>query len=252
MAGEHSRSPRSPRLPRGRFGGLAPLSRAPRGGTLLRVATGRPLLVLVPTHLERLHLAASGAFEGRALVHAVGAGPLAAAANAALLATRLTPARVLLAGIAGSYDLARAPLGSARFATRTRCLDLGALPCDGSADGTRAAPLRLAPPDDAWLVDDLELALPEPRLAPIEPCALLTVHAASGTREQAEARARAAQALLEDMEGHAVAMACRAVGVPCSIARGVSNAAGDRDHARWAVEPALVAVRELALEWCGR
>ena len=216
------------------------------------MATGRPLLILVPTRLERRVLEASGEFAGRALVHEIGVGPIAAAANATLLAARLSPARVLLAGIAGSYDLARAPLGAARFATRTRCLDIGALPSDGSADGTRVVPLRLAPPDDAWLVDELELA-PPPRLrVPDEPCVLLTVHAASGTSAQATARARAADALLEDMEGHAVALACRTIGVPCSIARGVSNAAGDRAHARWTADAALLAVRELALDWCGR
>jgi futalosine hydrolase len=216
------------------------------------MASGRPLLILVPTHLERRVLVASGAFEGRALVHEIGVGPVAAATNAALLAARLAPARVLLVGIAGSYDPARAPIGTARWASRTRCLDLGALPADGVADGTRATPLRLAPPDHAWLVDELELAAPPRAAAPLESCTLLTVHAASSTPAQAAARSRASGALLEDMEGHAVAFACRHAGVPCSIARGVSNATGDREHARWAVEPALIAVRELALEWCGR
>jgi futalosine hydrolase len=215
------------------------------------VATGRPLLILVPTRLEKRRLEASDAFAGRALVEEIGVGPVAAAAHAALFVARLSPARVLLVGIAGSYDLLRAPLGEARFATRTRCLDIGALAADGATDWARATPLRLPPPDDRWLVDELELA-PTRRASRVhEPCGLLTVHAASSTRAQAAARARASGALLEDMEGHAVALACKAVGVPCSIARGISNAAGDRDHARWAVEAALDAARALALEWCG-
>ncbi|NBP89418.1 MAG: futalosine hydrolase, partial [Planctomycetia bacterium] len=50
----------------------------------------------------------------------------------------------------------------------------------------------------------------------------------------------------EDMEGFAVALACRLAGVPCQIIRGISNRAGDRDKAHWQIEPALRAVAKQA------
>jgi futalosine hydrolase len=36
--------------------------------------------------------------------------------------------------------------------------------------------------------------------------------------------------------------------VPCGIIRGISNAAGDRDHVRWQTAAALRAAAELALQ----
>jgi futalosine hydrolase len=44
-----------------------------------------------------------------------------------------------------------------------------------------------------------------------------------------------------------VALACRLAGVPLTIIRGISNTAGDRDHARWRVPEALAAAAGLAL-----
>ena len=52
-------------------------------------------------------------------------------------------------------------------------------------------------------------------------------------------------AAAEDMEGFAVALACRLAGVPLEIVRGISNTAGDRDHARWQIPLALAAAADL-------
>jgi futalosine hydrolase len=52
----------------------------------------------------------------------------------------------------------------------------------------------------------------------------------------------------EDMEGFAVAMACRLRGVPLDIVRGISNTAGDRDASRWQVAAALEAAGRLAVQ----
>jgi futalosine hydrolase len=49
------------------------------------------------------------------------------------------------------------------------------------------------------------------------------------------------------MEGFGVALACRLAGVPLTIIRGISNTAGDRDHARWRVPEALAAAAGLTL-----
>ena len=42
-----------------------------------------------------------------------------------------------------------------------------------------------------------------------------------------------------------MALACTLAGVPCGIVRGIANDAGDRDHSRWQVRPALVAAAAL-------
>ena len=55
-------------------------------------------------------------------------------------------------------------------------------------------------------------------------------------------------AAAEDMEGFGVALACALHGVPLSIVRGISNAAGQRAPAHWRISPALAAARTLLLE----
>lgn len=72
---------------------------------------------------------------------------------------------------------------------------------------------------------------------------LLTVGIASGTEATAAGRrARFPGVLVEDMEGFAVALACRQFGVSCRIWRGISNAAGDRRVGGWWIDEALQAV----------
>ena len=79
---------------------------------------------------------------------------------------------------------------------------------------------------------------------------MLTVAAASGTIAQAQLRRTQAHAHLEDMEGFGVALACHAAQVPCSILRGVSNRAGERDPTMWRTQAALEAARAVAVRWC--
>ncbi|MFM8578800.1 MAG: hypothetical protein ACKOCN_08370, partial [Planctomycetaceae bacterium] len=52
-------------------------------------------------------------------------------------------------------------------------------------------------------------------------------------------------AVAEDMEGFGVAMACRLVGVPLTIVRGISNIAGDRDTRQWRIRESLAAAADL-------
>ncbi|MCA9038471.1 MAG: hypothetical protein KDA91_25270, partial [Planctomycetaceae bacterium] len=59
------------------------------------------------------------------------------------------------------------------------------------------------------------------------------------------------EAVAEDMEGYAVAMACYAANVTVSIVRGISNQAGNRDQSHWKTKEALVSVAQ-ALSSCLR
>src|SRR3954468_15575436 len=88
---------------------------------------GHPTLVLVPTALEPPRLDDLGGFDARAaLVHLCGFGPIAAAARAAELIERLRPARVLLVGIAGTFDQERLPVGAAEAFTAVAVEGIGA------------------------------------------------------------------------------------------------------------------------------
>jgi futalosine hydrolase len=212
-------------------------------------------LVLVPTDVERLALAPIVA---RALGHddrleLCGFGPVAAAARTAALLARHRPARVLLVGIAGRLD-DRLTLGSAYRFERVACFGIGA----GSHDGFVPA-AQLGWPqwpgdqaDGSPVIGDV-IACGTDRVAKPNAELLLTACAASATAADVLARRRFhPEAAAEDMEGFAVAFACRMAGVPLDIVRGISNVAGDRDHSRWRTTPALHAAGDLAVQVIAR
>jgi futalosine hydrolase len=132
------------------------------------------------------------------------------------------PARVVLAGVAGSYDPALTALATVVSPSRVRCLGIG-------AGGRSAAQLGFADADELPLAGEGGLAL--------------SVAAASGSPGEADARLREHPgAVIEEMEGYAVALAAMIAGIPCCMVRGVSNRAGDRNTASWQLAPALEAV----------
>lgn len=206
---------------------------------------GSPTLVLVPTELERARLADLGGFGvGAALVDLAGFGVAASGARTAERLAVLRPARVLLVGIAGTYDAERAPVGSA--------LAFGRVVVDGIGVGTGrdyVPPPKLGFPQ--WpkagveaqpIFDELALAWPSEAL-------LVTTAAASANpSEAAWRRERFPAAIGEDMEGFAVALACALAGVPVAIVRGFSNVVGDRESRNWRIPSALSAARKVALE----
>lgn len=211
-------------------------------------------LVLVPTELERRVLepilAAAPAAPGTRCweVELCGFGPVAAAARTARLVGRHAPDRVLLAGIAGRLD-DRLALGAAYRFAEVACHGVGV----GAGDGfVPAAALAWPqwPGDAADGSPAIGDTIPCATDGPAEPQAelLLTACAASANADDVRTRRRLfPAATAEDMEGFAVALACRLCGVPCDIVRGISNTAGDRDSARWQTTVALRAAGELAL-----
>jgi futalosine hydrolase len=204
---------------------------------------------LVPTELELRRIADLGGIPaGLALVELCGFGPVAAAARTAALLSELRPARALLLGIAGAYDPAEHPLGSASE------FDVCAIEGLGVGEGRALlAPPALGFPQ--WpgreggtpaIYDRVALAT-APRSG--RPRLLLTTCAASADPAQARVRReRFPDAVAEDMEGFAVASACALAGVPLRIVRGISNAVGDRAAAHWRIPSALAAARAQALE----
>ncbi len=206
-------------------------------------------LVLVPTELERRRLAprlaAAGGGSGR--IELCGFGPVAAAARTAGLVTERRPDRVLLVGIAGRIG-DRLDIGQARRFAEVACYGIGAGTGAGfEPAGTLGWPQWPGDPAGADGIGDVILLAPA--TGPADPPAglLLTACAASATAaDVALRRAAFTAAVAEDMEGYGVALACRLAGIPLEIVRGISNTAGDRDKARWQIEPALAAAADLA------
>jgi futalosine hydrolase len=208
-------------------------------------------LVIVPTEPERRLLtpALAAGLGSSVPMELCGFGPVAAAARTAALIAAHAPSRVLLVGIAGRLD-ARLDIGAAYRFDRVACYGVGAGSGDGfvpaEALGWRQWPGD--PPDSAAAVGDM-IELPAHVGGVPAHGLLLTACTASATAEDVLRRMKLfPAAVAEDMEGFAVALACRLAGVPLTIIRGISNTAGDRDHARWRVPEALAAAAALSLQ----
>lgn len=210
-------------------------------------SAGSPTLLLFPTELEQRRFADTGGLPvGHALPFVCGFGPVAAAARTAELLGTLHPRRVVLLGIAGAYDTERHPVGSALVFSRVAVDGIGV----GEGERFQGPPTLGFPQwpgsaDTRRIGDEVRVQAPPHR----DDGLLLTTCAASDTPELAALRrARFPDAVAEDMEGFAVALACELRGTPCTIVRGISNRVGDRTPENWRIPAALLAARRLVLE----
>ena len=215
-------------------------------------------LVLVPTELERGVIAPvlTAACGAPMRIELAGFGPVVAAARTAGLLAASRPERVLLVGIAGRYDESLA-IGRAYAFERVACHGIGA--------GTGAAFLPAAAmgwmqwPGDAAgatavIGDEVRCTsgpLPAASATARSGLLLSACAASAGDEDVRSRRAVWPEAAAEDMEGFAVAAACRLAGVPLDIVRGISNTAGDRDPSGWMIEAACRAAAELAARLLG-
>lgn len=204
-----------------------------------------PLLLLVPTALELERLRDRGGYDPQhARVELCGFGPVAAAARTATLLERHAPQRVLLIGIAGTYDEARFPVGTAQ--------SFGAVALEGVGVGEGArfiAPPALGFPQWPGSRDTtLHPIADRIALDSDGPLLLSTCAASDSPSHAAERHARFPEAIAEDMEGFAVALSCALARVPLTIVRGASNVVGNREPAAWRIPSALAAAHELSLE----
>jgi len=211
----------------------------------------RHSILLVPTELERGLIApALAAACGSAIRSELcGFGSVVAAARAAQLIAEHRPDSVLLVGIAGRYA-DRLAIGQAYAFERVACHGVGA----GTGDAFVPAETLGWPQwpgdesDRATRIGDV-LACMSGRLPASAARVGLLLSACAASADDADVRSRLQlfpDAEAEDMEGFAVAAACRLAGVPLDIVRGISNAAGDRDISRWQIEAACRAAAELA------
>lgn len=210
-------------------------------------------LVLVPTELERGVIAPvlTAACGAAMRIELAGFGPVVAAARTAGLLAAIRPARVLLVGIAGRYG-DRLEIGRAAVFERVACHGVGA------GSGAAFVPAGTlgwqqwpgdASPAPAAIGDVLDCTsgpLPAAFATARSGLLLSACAAAAGDEDVRSRRAVWPDAAAEDMEGFAVAAACRLAGVPLDIVRGISNTAGDRDPSGWMIEAACRAAAELA------
>lgn len=194
-----------------------------------------------------------------------GIGPLAAAFAMGRFAGEgdLSPGRcrgVLSLGIAGTYAVNRAPVGSVAMATREIWPEYGLFTENGVDPVALGFPLmgkkEDASPSPVW--DSLSLApaeglaamgLNDPGTAPrmaenpfVTTGPSITVAAVSGTMARARELAARHSGLTENMEGFPLALAAARAGVPFAEIRSVSNVVGDRSAAAWNIPGALAAL----------
>ncbi|MBW1734955.1 MAG: futalosine hydrolase [Deltaproteobacteria bacterium] len=87
------------------------------------------------------------------------------------------------------------------------------------------------------------------RVGPVVHGRVLTVVGVSANQDQARARARRFRAVAENMEGYAVALAGRDLGIRTAEVRSISNRAGDRDKNRWDLGTANHRSQSVVLEY---
>ncbi len=176
------------------------------------------MLLLVPTELEAgmipAEITMASAICGFGLAES-------GARSAHAIATRPEAADgVILIGAAGTYDPVAYPVGTAVVAGSVRCHGIG-------ADGRSPEALGFG------RAEVLELSGNGPEI--------VSVAQASDTETAGVIVANHPQAVAEEMEGYAVALAAHEFGVDLWIVRGISNVAGDRDVAGWALPEAIAA-----------
>ncbi len=190
-------------------------------------------LILVPTQreLDTIRPLLTGQVPDRECAFQLcGFGPIAAAARAGALIARYKPERVVFIGIAGRY-VDRLRLGSAYRFESVACDGVGVARGQSFRSAGELGWYQFSGDDTEPRVGDT-MRLDASYIDGIPSAGLLlTCCAASASQQEAEWRlSRFDDAVAEDMEGFAVALACSLSRVPLQIIRGISNHVGDRDH----------------------
>jgi len=207
-------------------------------------------LIVVPTTMERSLLMEALQHRGiRYPIECCGFGLVAAAARTAQLLTSRPIRRVLLVGIAGGLT-PELSVGSAWHFTHVACHGIGAGSAAAFVPAGRLGWSQIESIDGDTVVGDvLPLGGDACGSAPSTASSkglLLSCCASSASADDVHDRLRLFPgAVAEDMEGFGVAMACRLVGAPLTIVRGISNIAGDRDTRQWRIRESLAAAADL-------
>lgn len=200
----------------------------------------------MPTEIERQHLASQPRFNAYGPRELCGFGPVAAAARTTSQIAIHKPDRVLLIGIAGTFNASVLPVGGAALLPRVIMHGIGVGTDETFVPAGEMGFQHWAGQGEECPIGD-ELVLSTPRSSISG--SLLTCSAASAsTKDMRHRLDRYPGVVAEDMEGYAVALACRLENVPLVIVRGISNVVGDRQSKNWQTPQALIAAWSLAEE----
>lgn len=202
-------------------------------------------LLIVPTQFELECLSPTFREEiGQTDCHLelCGFGIVVSGLRTSHLIAQHSPKQVLLIGIVGTLD-GRFSVGQAVQFDRVTCFGIGAgsghLSLSADEMGWRQWPTEPVISDSILL---RESSCDEQTPYPAN---LLTCCSASASDQDVRLRLeKHPNAVAEDMEGFAVAAACRFAGIPLTIIRGISNRAGDRNKDNWRVSEAMLAVEK--------
>lgn len=201
-------------------------------------------LVLVPTEFElsRMRPHFPPFFDGDdVLISICGFGVVASAARSSQLIAQTNPENVLLLGIAGAYS-EHLSIGSAAIFSEVVCHGVGVGEADEFESAGKIGWLQYKS-TEFEIGDRLDLVSNDNQKR-----TLLTCNSASRNKNDVTRRlARFVNAVAEDMEGFAVAMACEMANIKQRfVIRGISNRAGDRNKDHWQIDAALKSACELA------
>ncbi|HIJ81303.1 MAG TPA: futalosine hydrolase [Desulfuromonadales bacterium] len=193
----------------------------------------------------------------RVIVCAAGVGKINAAAAAAVMIERYRPRLVINVGCAGAYIGSGLSVGNLTVASDEVLADDGVIVSDGWKDlrsmdlpsfergGRRhfnSIPLsRHASEKAMQLADYYGVFLMRGRFATVSTC--------SGTRERGMELSRRWNAIVENMEGAAIALVCLRFGVDCLEIRGISNMVDERDMGKWQIPRAVEAAQRFVLKY---
>lgn len=188
-----------------------------------------------------------------------GIGKAAAAATAVSLLNSCQPEALFLFGCGGAYPEAGLSIGDLAIASAEIFGDEGVKTPDGFLDLAEIRlPMRRTPEIfyNAWPVSKALHAWASPLLQShaagheikLQSGPFVTVSACTGSTAVATDLAHKTGGLCENMEGAAVALACRQLSTPLLEIRGISNLVEDRDTRRWDLPTGMAAAQTAILE----
>ena len=193
----------------------------------------------------------------RVVVCAGGVGKVNAAAASAVMIDRYQPQLVISTGCAGAYVGSGLVIGNLVVASEEVLADDGVVVADGWKDLRymnipsveqggmscyNTLPLsRHASEKAMQMADYYGVFLMRGRSATVSTC--------SGTRKYGEELSNRWNAVMENMEGAAVAQVCLRCGIDCLEIRGISNLVEERDLKKWNIPRAVEAAQRFVLKY---
>jgi futalosine hydrolase len=189
-----------------------------------------------------------------------GIGKAAAATAATTLLLTCSPRALCLFGCGGAYPSSGLSIGDLALADLEIFGDEGVETTDGfrtlvemdlamrhSADGPY---FNAWPTDDrltTWAEETLQ-GLLSPRRKRLAKGPFITVSTCTGTAARARELSARTRVICENMEGAAVALACRQVGIPFLELRGISNIVEKRDTTKWNLAAGMSTAQKALLD----